>query len=80
MRINEITQPNTQGVVKRANATEVEIEDPNKPGVTTKVDLRKANVTQDEKGNTVVTPNAQKPQGPNKLNPGTNITISSNET
>jgi hypothetical protein len=44
--------------------------------VVTKIDLKKAAVTQDEQGNTVVTPNSQKPEGPNTLRPGAKITIS----
>lgn len=80
MKINEVVQNQSmQGKVKRASATEVEIEDPKKPGVTTKVDLKKAAVTQDDKGNTVVTPNAKKPEGPNRIAPGATIQVNQNE-
>jgi hypothetical protein len=81
MKINEVTQnqPAMQGKVKRASATEVEIEDPKKPGVKTTIDLKKAAVTQDDKGNTVVTPNAQKPAGPNKIGVGATISVNPNE-
>jgi hypothetical protein len=75
MKIYEVTN-GIQGQIKRSNANEVEVEDPNKPGVVTKIDLKKAAVTQDEQGNTVVTPNSQKPEGPNTLRPGAKITIS----
>jgi len=80
MKINEVTQNQPmQGQVKRASATEVEIEDPENPGVTTKVDLKKAAVTQDDKGNTVVTQNTKKPEGPNRIAPGSTIQVNNNE-
>lgn len=80
MKVFEVTQGQmTAGKIKRSNANEVEVEDPNNPGVTTKIDLRKAAVTQDEEGNTIVTPNSKQPKGPNKMAPGQDIQIS-NET
>lgn len=80
MRIDEITTTNLntvqqQGKVKRVSGSEVEIEDPKKPGVTTKVDLKKANVSTDDRGNTTVDVTAKKPGGPNKIRPNSNITL-----
>jgi len=75
MKIYEVTN-GIEGKVTRSNANEIEVEDPSKPGVVTKIDLKKAAVTQDEQGNTVVAPNNQKPEGPNRLRPGAKITIS----
>jgi hypothetical protein len=80
MRIDEIVKPNPnavqqQGKVKRVSGSEIEIEDPKKPGVTTKVDLKKANVSQDDQGNTTVDMTAAKPGGPNKIKPNSNITL-----
>jgi len=80
MKINEIvnTNPNAiqqQGKVKRASGTEIEIEDPKKPGVTTKVDLKKANVSQDDKGNTTIDMTAKAPAGPNKIKPNSSVTL-----
>lgn len=80
MRIDEIVTPNAntvqqQGKVKRVSGSEVEIEDPKKPGVTTKVDLKKANVGTDDKGNTTVDMTAPKPGGPNRIRPNSNITL-----
>ena len=81
MKINEITakpNPNAiqqQGKVKRISGSEVEIEDPKKPGITTKVDLAKANVQTDDKGNTNIDLTTKTPAGPNKIKPNSNITL-----
>ena len=80
MRIDEIVKPNPntvqqQGKVKRVSGSEVEIEDPKKPGVTTKVDLKKANVSQDDKGNTTIDMTAKAPAGPNKIKPNSSVTL-----
>ena len=40
MKIYEVTD-GIQGQIKRSNANEVEVEDPKKPGVVTKIDLKK---------------------------------------
>ena len=39
MKIYEVTN-GIQGQIKKSNANEVEIEDPKKPGVVTKIDLK----------------------------------------
>jgi hypothetical protein len=80
MKINEIVNSNPnamqqQGKVKRASGSEIEIEDPKKPGITTTVDLKKANVSQDDKGNTTIDLTAKQPAGPNKIKPNSNVTL-----
>ena len=80
MKIMEIIDvPNkvvTTGKVKRASGTEVEIEDPANPGVTTKVDLKKAKVgTPDSKGVTSIDTTNNKPGGSNQLKPNAKVTL-----
>jgi len=65
----------TQGKVKRASGTEVEIEDPKSPGVTTKVDLKKAKVSTDSKGVTSIDTTNNKPGGSNQLKPNAKVTL-----
>lgn len=80
MKIDEVVNPNPNAVqqtgkVKNVSGSEIEIEDPKRPGVTTKVDLKKANVSTDDKGNTNIDLTAKKPAGPNKIKPNSNITL-----
>lgn len=83
MKINEVvgtvgTDPNmntTQGKIKRTSGNEVEIEDPNTPGVTKKVDLKKAKVSTDSKGNTSIDTSANAKGGQNTLKPNANVTL-----
>jgi len=65
----------TQGKVKRASGTEVEIEDPKNPGVTTKVDLKKAKVSTDEKGISHIDTTNNKIGGPNNLKPNAKVQL-----
>jgi len=79
MKIMEIIDvPNkavTTGKVKRASGTEVEIEDPKNPGVTTKVDLKKAKVSTDEKGVSHIDTTNNKPSGSNQLKPNAKVQL-----
>ena len=79
MRIDEIVGKNNvvqqTGKVKKITPNSVEIEDPKKPGVTTTVDIKNANVKTDTQGNTEIDLTNKNPKDRNKLKPNSNVTV-----
>ena len=59
--------------VKRVVGNKIDIEDPDKPGVTTTVDTDKVNIDTDDQGNIEVKDKSNKPGMKRQLRPGASV-------
>lgn len=76
MRISQIIEQPMQGKVTKVAGDSVEISDPKKPGITTKVDLKKMDIDTKDPNNPTLKPKKPGPQGQgSKIRPGQTISV-----
>ena len=76
MRLKDIFEQPMQGKVTKVAGDSVEISDPKKPGITTKVDLKKMDIDTKDPNNPTLKPKKASPQGQGaKIKPGQTVSI-----
>jgi len=80
MRFSELFEQPMTGKVTKVAGDSVEISDPKKPGITTKVDLKAMDVDNSNPNAPTLKPKSKKPQGQgSKIRPGQTVSIASEE-
>ena len=76
MRISDLFEEPMQGKVTKVAGDNVEFIDPKKPGVTTKIDLKKMDIDTSNPNAPTIKPKSAKPQGQgSKIKPGQTVSI-----
>ena len=76
MRISDLFEEPMQGKVTKVAGDNVEISDPKKPGVTTKIDLKKMDIDTSNPNAPTIKPKSAKPHGQgSKIKPGQTVSI-----
>jgi hypothetical protein len=76
MRFSELFEQPMTGKVTKVAGDNVEISDPKKPGITTKIDLKKMDIDSTNPNEPTLKPKTAKPQGQgSKIRPGQKISV-----
>tara|TARA_B100000886_G_scaffold340507_1_gene310626 strand:- start:6011 stop:6265 length:255 start_codon:yes stop_codon:yes gene_type:complete len=80
MRLAELFEEPMKGKITKVAGDNVEISDPKKPGITTKVDLKQMDIDDSNPNEPTIKPKSPKPQGQGaKIRPGQTVNISTEE-
>ena len=80
MRLAELFEEPMKGKVTKVAGDSVEISEPKKPGITTKVDLKTMDIDNKDPNNPTLKPKKASPQGQGaKIRPGQTVSISTEE-